>query len=439
MNLLNNTLHGKNLLLFNNQAGGGHKTVCEAVVAQVSENKGKIIVKDAFYDILGQKISKHLYAFWNDAMKSENLNKLNLPLKFQPLGEFFEGSIAIAKVADWLFKHDIDAIINPQPTMLHNITKAVRLVNNVNKYVRKNKKTILVYNILTELPTPHTTDFFKTYKRLWRQDRAVCKLVTIAPAFVEVQGKLVEPTTNNLQAYFWKKHTGFQLSDVIYDELPLRKPFLEAAKMDPQTIKTLKFEIKTEAALQLLKDNQIVAQDTTVGVFTKQADRADTHFLMLGSQAGVESTLHYVSNFIQINKMSKKETKQVVYVFCGDHSPLQKNKSLFEQVCNKIRKSKSKQELPDNLEILPLEGQKADYVALILRKSKTTITRAGGVTGMELYITASKDCQMFIHSNQDDILKGMPPWEAGNVMYLQKSKNAKVITRKTGLDLFLNL
>lgn len=387
-------------MLFNNQAGGGHKTVCEAVLQQINENKGKIIVKDVFNDILGKKISKHLYAFWNDAMKSENLNKLNIPLKLQPTGEFFEGSTAIRKVAHWLLKHDIQAVVNPQPAMLHNITKGVRFVNFINKYVNKNTKHILVYNILTELPTPYTTDFFTTYKRMRKDDRSVCKLVTIAPIFVDAKEKNSASHMNNSNEHFWKKYTGFQLKDVLYDELPLRKPFLEAAKMDPQNIKSLKIEIKTQAALQLLKESEIVAQNTTVGVLNKELENSDIHFLMLlGSQAGIESTMNYVTNFIEMKTMAKKDTKQVVYVFCGDHNPLQKNKSLFEQVCNKVKESKRKQEFPENLEIIPLEGQKADYVASILRKSKTTTTRAGGLTAMELYKVVNKECQIFIHSN----------------------------------------
>jgi hypothetical protein len=442
MNLFNNTLQGQNILLFNNQAGGGHKTVCEAVVQQINENKGKIIVKDAFNDILGKKISKNLYAFWNDAMKSENLNRLNIPLKLQPIGEFFAGGIAIHKVAHWLLKHDIQAVVNPQPAILHNITKGVRLANYINKYVNKNNKHILVYNILTELPTPYTTDFFMTYKRMGKHDRSVCKLVTIAPIFVEAKKSAFQKNSvshmNNIKARFWKKYTGFQLKDVIYDELPLRKPFLEAAKMDPQSINSLKIEIKTQAALQLLKESEIVAQDTAVGVINKELVNSDIHFLMLGSQAGIGSTMSYVTNFIEMNTMARKDAKQVVYVFCGDHNPLQKNKSLFEQVCKKVKESKKKQEFPENLEIIPLEGQKADYVALILRKSKTTTTRAGGLTAMELYKVANKESQIFIHSNQENVLKGMPVWEAGNAMYLQKSKNAKVITRKTGLRLFLD-
>lgn len=435
MNIFNTTLRQQNILLFNNQAGGGHKTVCEAIVQQVNQNHGKIIVKDAFNDILGKKISKFFYAYWNNAMKSEDLKKLNTPLKFQPIGEFFEGSIAIFKVVDWLLKYDIQAVVNPQPTILHNITKGVRLANLINKYVNKNKKQILVYNVLTELPTPYTTDFFQTYKRMGRDDRSVCKLVTIAPIFTEDKKKNPNSQIKNSNAYFWKQYTGFQLKDVIYDELPLRKPFLEAAKMDPKDIESLKTEIKTEAALQLLKESGVVKQDAVVGILeNKELKNAHIHFLMLGSQAGIVSTMSYINHFIELNKTAKKGAKrQVVYVFCGDHHPHQKNGNLFELVCNKVKESKRNNEFPENLEIIPLEGQKADYVAPILRKSKTTITRAGGLTAMELHKVTNKECQIFIHSNQENVLKGMPAWEAGNAMYLQKSKNAKVITRETGL------
>lgn len=437
MNIFNTTLRQQNILLFNNQAGGGHKTVCEAIVQQANHNLSKIVVKDAFNDILGKEISKYFYDYWNNAMKSENLKRLNAPLKFQPIGEFFEGSVAIFKVAHWLLKHEIQAVVNPQPATLHNITKGVRLANFINKHINKNKKKILVYNILTELPTPYTTDFFQTYKRMGREDRSVCKLVTIAPIFTEVQKMNPASQIKNSHAYFWKHYTGFQLKDVIYDELPLRKPFLEAAKIDPNDIRSLKIEIKTEAALKLLKESGIVNQDAVVGIFeNKELENTDIHFLMLGSQAGIVSTMSYINYFIEVSKIAKHDAKkQVIYVFCGDHHPHQKNGNLFKLVCNKVKEAKSHNQFPENLEIIPLEGQKAEFVAPILRKSITTITRAGGVTTMELYKVANKKCQIFIHSSHEDVLKGMPPWEAGNAMYLQKSKNAKIITRENGLML----
>lgn len=411
-----NDLGNSKILIFNNQAGGGHKTAVEAMTQQIKARGGTAVTKDIFNDTLGKTIGGGLYSYWNGAMKSENLRKMNFALKIQPIGEFFMGIPAFFKITHMLLSGGIEAIINPQPAGLHAITKATHFANFINKYILRNKRQIMIYNVLTEMPTKDTHDFFYTYKRLSKCDHKICKLVTTMPLF-EKKGQTEEE--------FWKKYTGFSIknNEVRYDEFPLRQPFLEMAKTSRDDIKTVSIQVKTDLAKKSIENEGINFSSKGDKAILNIGENDSVHAIMLGSQAGVASTLHYVEDFIAVNKERKSTEKQFVFVFCGDHA---KKDSLYAQVWNLIKKEKDKGNYPENVVIVPLEGQNAEQVAPIMRKCDSTITRSGGLTAMELYSVS--DGQIFIHSREEDLLKGMPAWEAGNAHFLEDKKGAKVIT-----------
>ncbi len=421
MQTLSHHLSGKNLLIYNNQCGGGHRVSVEALSQRVIEYKGTPIVKDVFKDVLGDKIACAVHDYWNHAMKSEDVEKLKAAPKMQPVSEFFIWLPEFFHALWWLLAYKVDAVVNPQPAALHAISKAVRVANFINTLLFNKKEEILIYNVLTELPTKHTSDFFNTYRRLSDEDRRINRLITLKPLLDNGQK----------EEDFWKDHTGFDMSHIVYDEFPLRKPFIGCSKMNPKDIKSLNTVIKSDKAVQLLNEVSaypIKDKELSKGEVSIDLEENDSvSYIMLGSQAAEQSTLKYVTDFIAVNQKEKPKEKKVLFVFCGDCHQEGNEKSLFEQACDTIKAKKQQNEYPDNIYVIPLENQQAEQVAPIIRKSRMSITRAGGLTALELLnISMGK---IMIHSSHADPLRGMPDWEAGNVLYLQKFKEARFITR----------
>jgi phosphatidylserine/phosphatidylglycerophosphate/cardiolipin synthase-like enzyme len=422
VNIIFSISSGKNILVFNNQAGGGHRSAVEAISEQILNNGSNVITKDIFTDVLGENISSPLYEFWNEAMKSENLARLNFPLKMQPVGEFFLGLPIMINASKWLLENKISAVINPQPAGLHALAKSVRIANQINKYILNNNEEIFIYNVLTELPTHQTTDFFDTYLRLNDEDRRICKLISTRP--------LLSLEKNNSESEFWKQHTGFDLIDVVYDEFPIRKPFIEYSAVDPKQIKELEIQIKNEKAQQILNEICILPQKIVIGKNSIEIDENDcVSSIMLGSQSSTESTLKYTNDLINFYREVQSKNKQFIFIFCGDYRSNGKFKCLFSRICDLVKFYKETHQFPDNLYVIPLENQKAQEVALFFRRSNMTFTRSGGLTAMELYKVATG--QLYIHSSHEDPAQGMPEWEVGNARYLEQTKGAQIITTNT--------
>lgn len=413
-----------NYLIMNNQAGGGHRSVVEFYSKKVREHGGKFIVKDILKDSLGERISSSLYDYWNNAFKTERFEDLEIPIKLRGLGEIGLFLPEYINVSMWLQSMKINDIINPQPAGLPGLISSVRTINYINEKILKNDRKITIYNIITELPTSQTSDFFDSYKNLSEEDRKICKIVTTKP--------LLEGTDCSSDEEFWKKYTGFDISNVIYEDLPIRKPFVEQSKINPDDITELNINIKVKnekKVKELLKDisalpNEVQSNNNTIEITSDDLVSS----IMLGSQAS-QSTLNYVEQLVPFLKKNNDGKNQFVFVFCGDYAEKKKENDkecLFAEVCNLVKKLKNDRQIPDNLFIIPVENQSAELIAPILRRSNFTITRSGGLTAMELYQISSG--QIYIHSNHEDPVKGMPEWEAGNFEYLKAEKGAQLIT-----------
>lgn len=419
MNIIPSISSGKNILIFNNQAGGGHRSAVEAIQQQILKNNGQVVIKDIFNDVLGQKIGNYLYESWNTATKNEKLDTLvNFTSKMQPFGEFFLALPEIKNVVTWLIENNINSVINPQPAGLPSIAKAVRIANSINEHILKNNRKIFIYNVLTELPTHQTTDFFNTYKSLGDEDRAVCKLISARPLLDK----------NSSEEEFWEQHTGFKLTDIIYDEFPVRRPFIEYINIDQKQIKELKIKVKNENAKQILNEISTFHDKAfQVGENSMEIGENDCVIvIMLGSQSNKNSTQKYVNDLINFYNNKNPDSKQFVFVCCGDHQTNGKEESLFSKISNLVKISKDNKQYPENLHVIPLENQNAEQIALLFRRSNVTITRSGGLTAMELHKLSTG--QTYIHSTNEDPNQGMPEWEAGNARYLHHTKGAQIIT-----------
>jgi hypothetical protein len=79
-----------------------------------------------------------------------------------------------------------------------------------------------------------------------------------------------------------------------------------------------------------------------------------------------------------------------------------------------------------------------EIIAPLFFRSDMTCTRSGGQTAMELMCVGRG--KIWIHSEtrkkgrvllDADLLKGIPGWEAGNAAYLQRFRDAKLVTPDT--------
>jgi len=79
--------------------------------------------------------------------------------------------------------------------------------------------------------------------------------------------------------------------------------------------------------------------------------------------------------------------------------------------------------------------QSDEIIAPLFFRSDMTCTRSGGQTSMELMCVGQG--KIWIHSEtknkgkvlqNEDLLKGIPGWEAGNAAYLQRFRNAQLVT-----------
>jgi hypothetical protein len=112
--------------------------------------------------------------------------------------------------------------------------------------------------------------------------------------------------------------------------------------------------------------------------------------------------------------------------------------SLFQKVADLVERAKN---YPSNLSIIPFSFQLDDVIAPLFYRSNLTCTRSGGQTAMELMVVCSGE--IWIHSEtkknplkkedptSEELLKGIPGWEAANALYLKSIKNAKIATPET--------
>ena len=124
----------------------------------------------------------------------------------------------------------------------------------------------------------------------------------------------------------------------------------------------------------------------------------------------------------------------LLFVFCNKHT--EHRNSLLKKGHSIIQKVKY---FPDNLTVIPMCFQSDDVIASLYYRSDATFTRSGGLTAMELMSVAQG--QIWIHSelrqktiNGEILGRGMPIWERGNTIYLQKMKGARFITPETFIE-----
>lgn len=419
-----------NALFLDSSGGGGHLLASLAMSQRMQEEQTgrKVHHINVLDDTLG-RVGKRFAETWNNAQKEGNVNKQVRLIKYQPWAEAFFSPFIFCHVLYAVLKYDVHEIVDTQGLWTVSTVRAVRFANLVNKLRKKNRK-IHVQKIFIECPFGNKNYCFDSVRKLNKRDRKVFTLYSIPTNY----------RTHEEECAYWKKACKLSLEkkEVVYIEPPIRSIFLKYKNTAPATPNELRFKFNSPEEKQILQSlyNNLTFTEKKEDnkelfeVSLKPDDAVMT--LMLGSQAAEKSTLHYISESIELARSPEMQNQNLYFfVFCNKHIP--GTNSLFKKVVTAIKSENSK--FPPNLKIIPLTFQDAEEIAPMIYRSKIAITRTGAQATQETMSVANQ--HIFIHSEmkkvsadmtEEQLLKGIPLWEKNNALFLKERKNAEITT-----------
>jgi hypothetical protein len=360
------------ILLITSAAGGGHLQAARVKAAEYRD--ATITTFDILPGSLGP-LGSLCARLWNRAQERGNYRKQQWLARRQPLADrLFWLPIYIATLIR-LLRHNADLIIDTQPVGTSAIIAAARCA------MRWQRRQILIRKVLTELPSCEIPHYLAPMRRLSSKARRLIQLETLPPLPDD--------------AATWEEEYGITARNLVLRAPLLRETFREILDTLP-TISEL--TIETEAGKR------------TIAI----PDRARVTTIMLGSHQPEQATIAYVKRFIEAKCDTTDDLLFVV--------------ATYDSLYNAIAALDS----APHLEIIPLTFQEEGVIAPLLYRSDATLTKAGGLTAMELLAIARGE--IWIHSESppdEEPLDGMPIWEAGNARYLMRAKGAHCVTPQT--------
>jgi hypothetical protein len=404
--------HPKKLLIITSSGGGGLLQTANAKEQEALAKNPHLTI--ARRDFLKDWAPLKFFSVkaWNNAQRGGKVVTQMVWIRCQRAWDFLIFPIIFFQALRTLYKEEVDHIIDTQNMGTSAIIRALRVYN------WKKKKRIIVEKVLVDLPTKKATHFFHPIKKLSKKNRRLLLLTSIAPLLEE--GETAED--------FWQATCGLSAKEVNLEEVYVRQAF-HKYKGKGRADQPIQIKIKTKGReeMQLMRSafekGPIPAQvrGNEVDFRIDPEDRVFT--ILLGSQPATVATLNYVKKLSQIAK-EHPNTKTHIFVFCADH--IDGEKDLFAQVAQFAAQVK---EYPKNLSIIPFSFQNENVIAPLFHRSDITCTRSGGQTAMELMCVSTGE--ILIHSEAkpgQDLLKGIPGWEAASALYLRKLKGAKIVT-----------
>jgi hypothetical protein len=418
----------KKLLIITSSGGGGLIQAANAKeqAARAKDPNVVIIRTDVLRDWMGKGFGKFCCNKWNMAQIKGDVSALTWLIWAQFLFDYFCWPNFFFRSLWILFKMDVDEVIDTQPMGTSAFLKAIRIYN------KKRGKNLRLEKVLVDLPTKQATHFFYPIKRLGKRDRPFLKLTTIAPLLEE--GQTAED--------FWQKNCRLSDADINYEDVYVRQSFRKFQnKLKTNDFFPLFIRYKDTEELSFLK------KSCKRGSLACEVKEDKIHFsippqallitVLLGSQPASEATFNYMKKFVQLARETNASKIPIyLFVFCAEHQARQM--TLFRKVTEYICRMK---EYPKNLSVIPFSFQSDDVIASLFYRSDITCTRSGGQTAMELMCVSSGE--IWIHSEAqkdlsktkelsfDQLLEGIPGWEAANACYLQKVCGAKIVTPET--------
>ena len=415
----------KKLLIITSSGGGGLIQAANAKEQEVRALDPCVVVvrKDVLKDWMGSVFGRFCSEMWNQAQMKGNIATLRFVISAQYFFDYFCWPYFFLRTLLTLFKEEIDQVIDTQPMGTSAILKALRVYN------RKRNKQVRLQKVLVDLPTKSATHFFRPIKSLTKKDRLYLQLTAIAPLLEK--GQTAED--------FWQTNCRLSEKEIHYEDVYVRQAFKKFQhKQRSNNDFPLFLRFKNEDELRLMRKTY------ERGGWTGTVQGNEIHFslspkdqlitILLGSQPASDSTFNYVKKFIQLGQQAAGSSSSCrIFVFCSEHNP--SLPSLFRKVAEYVE---SIQDYPANVTIVPFSFQNDDCVASLFFRSDLTCTRSGGQTAMELMCVSTGE--MWIHSESkkgpeqkeelslEQLLEGIPGWEAANALYLKEFRNAKVVT-----------
>lgn len=407
---------GPRVLLITTSGGGGHLQAAFAKKLELIEKdpRVKIFEKDIAKSAGGKCFGYFMIdCIWNTAQRKGSILALDLcGYSIPTFDKLFWISIFF-QIFFLLISKKIERVIDTQPMCSSSITSAVRLYNFIFE------KNIKIEKVLTELPTKQSSHYLKPIKNLSSKNRSLIQLLA-APPFLENEIS---------EAGFWDIYSGLKPSQILSDGLPIRPCFKKLHLHSG--ILNLKIQPKSTEESILLK-NALKKSSLSLSLAGDELEISvpSNHLvitLMLGSQPHQQASLDYVESIANFVKNDPLKRHVSFFVFCADKKfekiPLQKR--IADLIFSKTLKVK-------NLNVIPLSSQPDTIIAPLYSRSQVTITKAGGITSMEL-LACSKGKIFIHHENNVSLFSskhslGMPKWEYGNALYLRNKKGATFVT-----------
>jgi len=416
------------VLIITSSGGGG---LLQAAIAQSQAELARdpfvqIIRRDMMRDWYWKIIGKFGIRKWNEAQRQGNVKALEWLLNWQKTADIIFWPSIFYCALKVLFKENIDRVIDTQPIGTSAILCAVRIYN------RLRAKNIILNKIVVDLPTKRNTHFFYPVKKLSASNRNFLRLVTIAPLTDEGQ------TSKD----FWHLHCNTEEQKVHYEYFVIRRSFLQLQNKSRENREyVLPVRISNAEERDFLLHTiargplQISIDGDKVDCIVQPQDKVVT--ISLGSQPVEEATLGYIRKFIRLAK-EFEATKIPIHLFILSGHYESNRYSLYRRIVDLTLRTKH---YPEQLTIIPLSFQPDEIIAPIFHRSDLTCTRSGGQTAMELMCVMQGE--IWIHSefreslgemseaSLEQLLTGIPAWEAGNALYLHKLWGAKIVTVDT--------
>lgn len=412
----------RKLLVITCSGGGGLLQAANAKEqeARIRDPNLKIVKRDTLKDWIWFKCGHWMVRVWNDSQTNGNVTFQSFCVLGQLLVDRLFWPSFFCSALKTFFQEDIDEIIDTQNMGTSGIVHALRVFNFLKG------KRIRIQKVLVDLPTRKATHFFWPIKSLSKKNRELIQVKTIQP--------LLEKGETSEQ--FWQKNCRLSERDIHYEDLNVRQSFLKYKGKKREDL-SVRFSFKNQEELSLM--TQTYSRGSIRGnVLQSQMefqiparDRVIT--VLLGSQPCSDATFNYMKQFIQIARETQVPTH--LFLFCSAH--LEGEKTLFRRVADYVAEVKH---YPAHFSVIPFSFQTDEVIAPLFFRSDITCTRSGGQTAMELMCV--NQGEIWIHSEgkkgtlkEDlalkDLLKGIPPWEAANALYLQRVRGAKIVTTET--------
>jgi hypothetical protein len=419
----------RKVLIITSSCGGGLLQAAIAKEQELLANDPTVIivkrdmVKDWYWKIIG----KFALFAWDSAQRKGNVFALEALLNMQGAADRLFWLQIFSRSLRTFFKEEVDHVIDTQCLGTSAILRALRVYN------RFRKKLVLLEKVVVDLPTEKNTHFFRSIKGLSKKNRQLLRPITIKPLLKEGQ----------TSEQFWRENCNLSEREVIYEYFAIRQAFRKFQKIKRETEGDFSFSVHFHNLEEKKMFSRVIERGTLradlgekdARLWISPQDRIIT--ILLGSQPAEEATLGYVTRLIRLaSEPLSIRTPIHLLVFCGHHKVGQN--SLLRQVSSLVVHAN---DYPAHLTVVPLGFQTDETVASVFYRSDITCTRSGGQTAMELMCVMQGE--IWIHSEAkktadqdkdlslDQLLRGIPGWEAGNAVYLAHFRKAKIVTPET--------